>query len=162
MVDYLHRHLATFHKRRVLKKYVEQCGALLQERYGRQEAYSAPQVSTALDKSDAGREFFDYALAMFMTRADFVEAIQARGEVPVEPAHARAAPPADAYRTPAEVTETKRLDFAELSQRYDELRDEAARLANHGDLHFLHKPEKDIGMDNGNNMDAALKWGIGM
>lgn len=160
----IRRWFGKFRKARHLELYVQVCGPRLRQDYGPQDHYSAGQVLTVLDVCRANRELADYALAMFLTREAFVQAIQKREAQAVNAGRSAGVAKASApYRSQSRTPKSEPArSFSELSALYDRLRKAAADLANEGNHHFLPRSEETVHLDNQHGVtnanSSAASW----
>jgi hypothetical protein len=121
-------------RRRALRAYVARLGPALMARYGIDDHYTPRRVRRTLTELKLSERFAPHAVAMYSSAEQFV----------------------------AELDTAEDADARGLRTLYAMLRSDAAELANRGSQRFLPKVWQDIGMHNGNNVDAAQRWGFPM
>ncbi len=120
-----------------MRSFAHELARVLVSRYGREETYTPGRVVTALRQSRLSVEFELCAIAMFSTRIAFVDwlTLQRQGGAG---------------------------DRKGWSALYDHLRHEAAVEVNDGSYSFVPREQRAIAMDNGDDRDAATRWGVGL
>jgi hypothetical protein len=150
-----------------ISRYLDPLGPLLVKRYGASEWYSHARIHRTIVEHRLSLRYLHYAFAMYGDRASFIRWMEQPRRVapPVDLSRWVADHPYRARRSvPAggETVEARALLAQAYGDAYERLRAEVATEHNGGRRQFLPRISEDIGMDNGDNVAAAARWGIGL